>query len=157
MKRGLLALYPRAWRQRYGAEFAILLEEQPLTPAMVIDVVRGALDARALVRRQHSASACPPQSERRKMEVMEGKRRHYTCSFCGKGQQQVHRLIAGPGGVAICDECITLCNDIIAEEENTVPRTRAHKASSQGRRRMVSWWQRLLGINRSYRLARRAN
>ena len=37
------------------------------------------------------------------------------CSFCGKTQDQVRRLVAGPG-VYICDECIALCNDIINEE-----------------------------------------
>ena len=37
------------------------------------------------------------------------------CSFCGKGQDEVRKLIAGPN-VYICDECIELCNDIIAEE-----------------------------------------
>lgn len=37
------------------------------------------------------------------------------CSFCGKGQDDVRKLIAGPT-VYICDECIELCNDIIAEE-----------------------------------------
>ena len=37
------------------------------------------------------------------------------CSFCGKAQEQVKRLIAGPG-VYICDECIELCNEIIEEE-----------------------------------------
>ncbi|MCL2437289.1 MAG: ATP-dependent Clp protease ATP-binding subunit ClpX [Clostridiales bacterium] len=37
------------------------------------------------------------------------------CSFCGKPQEQVRRLIAGPG-VYICDECIELCQDIISEE-----------------------------------------
>jgi ATP-dependent Clp protease ATP-binding subunit ClpX len=37
------------------------------------------------------------------------------CSFCGKAQEQVRRLIAGPG-VYICDECIELCNEIIEEE-----------------------------------------
>lgn len=37
------------------------------------------------------------------------------CSFCGKGQEQVKRLIAGPG-VYICDECIDLCSEIIADE-----------------------------------------
>ncbi|MFV0518080.1 MAG: ATP-dependent Clp protease ATP-binding subunit ClpX [Aminipila sp.] len=37
------------------------------------------------------------------------------CSFCGKPQDQVRRLVAGPG-VYICDECIELCQDIIAEE-----------------------------------------
>ncbi len=38
------------------------------------------------------------------------------CSFCGKAQNQVKRLVAGPN-VFICDECISLCNDILAEEE----------------------------------------
>src|SRR5262252_4539163 len=43
------------------------------------------------------------------------------CSFCGKSQRQVKKLIAGPG-VYICDECIDLCNEII-DEELTVPST----------------------------------
>ncbi len=38
------------------------------------------------------------------------------CSFCGKSQKEVKKLIAGPG-VYICDECIDLCNDIIVEEK----------------------------------------
>ena len=41
------------------------------------------------------------------------------CSFCGKSQRQVKKLIAGPG-VYICDECIDLCNEII-DEELTLP------------------------------------
>src|SRR3989304_9799669 len=41
------------------------------------------------------------------------------CSFCGKSQRQVRKLIAGPG-VYICDECIDLCNEII-DEELTAP------------------------------------
>jgi ATP-dependent Clp protease ATP-binding subunit ClpX len=40
---------------------------------------------------------------------------HLKCSFCGKGQRQVRKLIAGPG-VYICDECIDLCNEIVDEE-----------------------------------------
>src|SRR6266571_3159467 len=47
----------------------------------------------------------------RRDEVQE----HVTCSFCGKCQEDVKKLIAGPA-VFICDECIELCNDIIAEE-----------------------------------------
>src|SRR6478736_1163881 len=42
------------------------------------------------------------------------------CSFCGKSQRQVKKLIAGPG-VYICDECIDLCNEIIDEELASPP------------------------------------
>jgi hypothetical protein len=38
-----------------------------------------------------------------------------TCSFCGKFQLEVRKLIAGPG-VFICDECISICSDLLAEE-----------------------------------------
>ena len=37
------------------------------------------------------------------------------CSFCDKRQDQVEVLIARPGGVAICTECVDLCNEIIAD------------------------------------------
>ena len=40
------------------------------------------------------------------------------CSFCGKPENQVHKLIAGPDGAYICDECIELCSEILAEEMN---------------------------------------
>ena len=39
----------------------------------------------------------------------------FSCTFCGKRAEQVKKLVAGPG-VYICDECIDLCNEIIAEE-----------------------------------------
>jgi ATP-dependent Clp protease ATP-binding subunit ClpX len=60
-----------------------------------------------------------------------------SCSFCGKSQREVKKLIAGPT-VYICDECIELCNDIIAEEygqedsagtTSRVPKPREIKAS----------------------------
>ena len=38
------------------------------------------------------------------------------CSFCNKTEDQVRKLIAGPGGVYICDECIDICSEIIEEE-----------------------------------------
>ena len=40
------------------------------------------------------------------------------CSFCGKTQNQVKRLIAGPN-VSICNECVDLCNNILANELNS--------------------------------------
>ena len=50
------------------------------------------------------------------------RRSDYQCSFCGKAQAQVKRLIAGPDRVFICDECVTLCDQIIAEESPTHPK-----------------------------------
>ena len=46
----------------------------------------------------------------------------YKCSFCGKSQDEVRKLIAGPG-VFICDECVSLCNSIIEEEFKDVDNT----------------------------------
>lgn len=48
------------------------------------------------------------------------------CSFCGKPQEQVKKLVAGPG-VYICDECIELCNEIIAEELTEITPARDSK------------------------------
>ncbi len=38
------------------------------------------------------------------------------CSFCGKSQEQVRKLIAGPNGAFICDECVDVCSEIIEDE-----------------------------------------
>ncbi len=43
------------------------------------------------------------------------------CSFCNKRQEQVKKLIAGPAGVYICDECVEICSDIIEEEYEEEP------------------------------------
>ena len=56
------------------------------------------------------------------MSGTRGGRVQYRCSFCGKGQEEVRRLIAGPGSVYICDECVELCREIIEEDEPTAPR-----------------------------------
>ena len=45
------------------------------------------------------------------------------CSFCNKTQDQVRKLIAGPAGVYICDECVDICADIIEEEYEEEPET----------------------------------
>src|SRR5881396_2188615 len=51
----------------------------------------------------------------------------YRCSFCGKSQEQVRKLIAGQG-VYICDECINLCQEIIEEEMLEAPRAKTTPA-----------------------------
>jgi excisionase family DNA binding protein len=43
------------------------------------------------------------------------------CSFCGKEQLQVRRLIAGPNGAHICDGCVGLCNEILEKELGQLP------------------------------------
>ena len=57
-----------------------------------------------------------------------------SCSFCGKSQDEVKKLIAGPT-VYICDECIELCNDIIAEEYERDEVARPDLDGSRSRRR----------------------
>ncbi|HZR42909.1 MAG TPA: ClpX C4-type zinc finger protein [Ktedonobacteraceae bacterium] len=60
----------------------------------------------------------------RKERCMEQKKEHqdelkstaYQCSFCGKDHHEVKRLIAGPRGVFICDECVQRCNELLARE-----------------------------------------
>ncbi|MCK9493941.1 MAG: ATP-dependent Clp protease ATP-binding subunit ClpX [Dehalococcoidia bacterium] len=62
-----------------------------------------------------------------------GSRVQYNCSFCGKNQDQVKRLIAGPGAVYICDECVELCQEIINEEAQSGGK--AAKAAGKARQR----------------------
>ena len=47
-------------------------------------------------------------------------RNKYHCSFCGKSQDEVFRLIAGPGKAYICDQCVQLCREIIDDVNTTV-------------------------------------
>jgi DNA-binding CsgD family transcriptional regulator len=49
------------------------------------------------------------------MNEKEDRRRYARCSFCGKGQDQVRKLVAGPG-VFICDQCIDLCNEVLKDD-----------------------------------------
>src|SRR3989337_1439509 len=59
----------------------------------------------------------------------------YRCSFCGKSQEQVRKLIAGQG-VYICDECINLCQEIIEEEMLEAPRTKSAPTTLPSPRRI---------------------
>lgn len=70
---------------------------------------------------------------------------HLKCSFCGKSQEQVRKLIAGPG-VYICDECVDLCNEILDEElydsngdqTATAPTPRRESTSKKAPRKLPS-------------------
>jgi hypothetical protein len=60
----------------------------------------------------------------------QGKRIIFHCSFCGKGKDQVEQLIAGPGGVYICNNCIHLCQQILQEKQtDREPETVAEMSS----------------------------
>jgi hypothetical protein len=55
----------------------------------------------------------PPEAQKPKGPVLR-------CSFCNKSQRDVRKLIAGPN-VYICDECVDICNDILAEDRKDMP------------------------------------
>jgi ATP-dependent Clp protease ATP-binding subunit ClpX len=68
------------------------------------------------------------------------------CNFCGKGKEQVGKLVAGPG-VFICERCVELCHDIIHTESPPTPNVDRH---SIGRRPNLSGWFRNLFQVRRY-------
>jgi ClpX C4-type zinc finger len=160
--RALLRLYPRVWRRRYSVEFAALLMQRPLSPLEVADVVRGAADARwlafrkahmrsATALRESTAPAARPERWRNGRNGRNGRERDMArksqrlcCSFCGKSRDHVRRLIAGPNGVYICDECVTLCNEIIADEGHQLVCQQPERVHLALQRPAASWWQRLV-------------
>jgi ClpX C4-type zinc finger len=73
------------------------------------------------------------------------------CSFCGKRRDQVKKLVAGPG-VYICDQCIALCNEVIAEDSRPAPpgsawvrTTGVRRTVQRPRRGLIGWLRNLLG------------
>lgn len=67
------------------------------------------------------ASRVPTQAEafeaaERRLPLTEEERRRLLCSFCGRNGMEVYRLVAGPGGVTICDECVATINALFAHE-----------------------------------------
>lgn len=133
----VLTRLAEAHELRYYGEFAAVLAQRQLTLETVIDMARRAYDAHRTAMHWHQA--------RREEREMAHRRKGMICSFCGKKQDQVQRLIAGPG-VYICDECIGLCNEILAEELHNPPLpAHAPEAAARGvRRAMVPWWRRIL-------------
>jgi hypothetical protein len=160
--RALMRLYPRAWSRRYGVEFAALLMQRPLSPLEVADMVRGAADARwlafrkahmrsATALRESTAPAARPERWRngrngrnRRERDMTRKSQRFCCSFCGKSRDHVRRLIAGPNGVYICTECVTLCNQIIADQRHQLSCQQPERVHHALQRRAASWWQRVV-------------
>ena len=65
------------------------------------------------------------------------------CSFCGKSQHEVRKLIAGPS-VFVCDECVELCNEIIREEARTLRRQRRQVHAILRRKRSAPDWMTML-------------
>mgnify|MGYP006173911909 CR=1 FL=1 len=75
------------------------------------------------------------------------------CSFCGKSQKQVKKLIAGPG-VYICDECIDLCNEIIEEELSETSEVGLDELATRQRAQLLERGD--VAIERGHRMAARA-
>src|SRR5437660_970875 len=82
---------------------------------------------RAQHRGQWPAGAAPRTGTRGAEDIpmneREDRRRHTRCSFCGKDQSQVRKLVAGPG-VYICDQCIDLCQEVLEEDTKTTSQKR---------------------------------
>lgn len=130
----LLRLYPPRWRDRYELEVRSVLEDHAVRLITLVDLIVGAIDARL-----------DPayQSEERFMSGSEsaGRRKDSRCSFCGKGQDQVRKLVAGPG-VYICDGCVELCNEVLADHNrphDQGPDDSCQTARRETRARPGSW------------------
>lgn len=74
----------------------------------------------------------------------------FACSFCGKPQTPLLRIIAGPNGVYICAECIALCNQILAEAPPPTPQPASVQETHPSSRAI---WRRLLRDWMRWRLA----
>jgi ClpX C4-type zinc finger len=70
----------------------------------------------------------------------------YMCSFCGKRRDQTRRRIAGPHGVYICAECVSLCNEILAEDPSLTSNQAGALqggAGASARPAAGLWWRQL--------------
>ena len=53
----------------------------------------------------------------KKLSKSNNGQRELRCSFCGKTQDEIDRLVSGPGDVYICDECVNLCSLLLADDK----------------------------------------
>ena len=70
------------------------------------------------------------------MNEREDRRRYTRCSFCGKGQDQVRKLVAGPG-VFICDQCIDLCQEVLEDDNRSAGTDTAERCNRPGIRQRL--------------------
>ena len=81
----------------------------------------------------------------RKLSKNNNGQRDLRCSFCGKGQDEVDRLFAGPGDVYICNECVNLCDILLASDAEVImpqeapllPRIHAPRAAAKPERALA--------------------
>lgn len=102
------------------ADIAAILQGDPGTIRQRIDLHRQRLEQRVEAYRAALAllqTLEPWWEPTRKERSVDDKQKDYRCSFCGKPHEEVHRLIAGPHRVYICDACVGLCNEILAKEK----------------------------------------
>jgi len=121
----LLRLYPQRWRDRYETEVRAVLEDHPVRLITLADLIAGAIDARF-------DPAYKPEEGFMSGSKKQNRSEYTGCSFCGKGKDQVRKLVAGPG-VYICDGCIQLCNEVLAKDDE--PRGQQPADTSQTPRR----------------------
>jgi ATP-dependent Clp protease ATP-binding subunit ClpA len=105
------AIAQQAGRGEVGTEHLLAALALALDPSSRAQRVLSHLGvSMAAIRKGLDGYVGPGKRRRRKRGKAD-----LACSFCGKSQKQVKKLIAGPG-VYICNECIDLCNEIVAEE-----------------------------------------
>jgi RNA polymerase sigma-70 factor (ECF subfamily) len=106
-------------------ETAVVLGVGEGTVRTRLHKARSALHKTLRVLGEEEGFVMASQQERTESAVNREEKKEYTCSFCGKKNAEVHRMVAGPAplNAVICDECIALCNQIIAEEQ---AKTAAH-------------------------------
>jgi ATP-dependent Clp protease ATP-binding subunit ClpX len=74
------------------------------------------------------SEAARDKAERAQARDGSGQTKTLYCSFCFKSQHEVRKLIAGPGAIFICDECVELCNEVLA---GTFPDKSKHRSENE--------------------------
>lgn len=84
---------------------------------------------RSMVAKELGKRVSPPKVEYKK-HVPSNESNMLHCSFCGKSQREVKTLIAGPN-IYVCDECVSLCNEIIAKQSQKESTLATNNSDSQ--------------------------